>query len=277
MAFKSARSKSAQQQKEAKPGKQVAKKKAGGALANWKEELRGAAKEESDRTPAGSGNKISLRKNGQFRHQGADIGEEIVVVVLDHVFTKTWYDRDFDEDNPSPPACYAVSATGKDMAPVDTSPIKQNEICENCWANEWKSDKRGRAKACKDRHVLAVAFVDDLDEDKFDVAFVTVPVTSGAAWRKYVKSLTNSEMPSWAVKTRMTMDPDAENQTLVFSLEGEVEEQFLTACRDGHRAARATLMEKPDFTGFKPAAGAKGAKTSKKSAGGGQQRSRMSR
>ena len=194
-------------------GKQVAKKKSGSKeLANWKKELAEAAKEEGDRTPSGAGNKISLRKNGQFRHQGADIGQEIVVVVLDHIFTNTYYDRDFDEENPSPPACYAASVSGKDMAPVDSSPAKQHETCEGCWANEWKSDKRGRTRACKNRHVLAVAMKDDLDEDKFEVSFLTVPVTSGAAWRKYVKSLVGSEMPSWAIYTRMTMDPDAENR-----------------------------------------------------------------
>lgn len=256
-------------------GKQVAKKKKVGLPADWKKELAEAAREEDARVPVGSGNKISLRKNGQFRHQGADIGEELVVVVLDHVLTKTWYDRDFDEDNPSPPACYAVSVTGKDMAPVDQSPRKQNEICDKCWANEWKSDKRGRAKACKDRHVLAVVMAEDLDEDKFDVSFITVPVTSGAAWRKHVKALTGSELPSWAVYTRITMDPDAENQTLVFSLEGEVEEKYLSAVRDGFKASRKTLLEVPDMSGYKPPPGAKGAKASKKTAGKASGRSRM--
>lgn len=246
------------------PGKAVAKKKAAGLPANWKKELAEAARQEGDRTPAGSGNKISLRKNGQFRHQGADIGEEITVVVLDHVFTNTYYDRDFDEDNPSPPACYAVSVSGKDMAPVEASPGRQHPICEGCWANEWKSDKRGRARACKNRHVLAVVMADALDEDKPEVSFVVVPVTSGAAWRKYVKSLTGSEMPSWAVITRMTMDPDAENQTLVFSLEGEVDEKLLTGCRSGHTTSRKTLLEIPDLSGYKAPPGAKGAKTSKK-------------
>jgi len=66
----------------------------------------------------------------------------------------------------------------------------------------------------------------------------------------------------------MKMDPDAENQTLMFDLDGQVPDKLLSRCRDGHKAGRKLLMEKPDFSSFKPAKGAKAAKSSKKSSGG---------
>lgn len=246
--------------------KAVAKKKST-EVANWKKELADMAKEERERVPVGSGNRIQLTKRQQFRQQGADIGSEIEVVIVGHVYNNTFYDRPFDEANPTPPACFAQSVSGKNMAPLDESPKKQAEICEDCWANQWKSDKRGKGKACGNKHLTAVVMAEDLDEDQPEVYFLTVPVTSGATFRKYVAGLNDNDMPSWAVVTNISFDDGADYQKIKFALSEEVNEDRLALCKKLSQESVKRLMEKPDFSGYVAPAGGKAAK---------QKRSRLS-
>ena len=104
-----------------KKTKSVAKRKST-LPADWKKQLLADAAEESERTPAGVGNKIILKRNGQFSFQGADLGGSITCVIVDHVVVKKYFDTDYDEDNPSPPACFALKANEKNIAPHPDSP-----------------------------------------------------------------------------------------------------------------------------------------------------------
>lgn len=257
----------------AKPSKSkaVAKKKSGGALVNWKNELKGLAKEESDRTPTGAGNNLSI-KGSKFRHQGADLGDEIQVIIVDRSFTNRYFDKPFDEDNPSPPACVAMSATGRNMAPFDDSPAKQSEICEDCWANQWKSAERGKGKACANRQDLALLIVDNGVDEEGEFVFLGVPVTSTPNLNKYIKKLTDGqEVPPWAVVTKIEFDTDSDYEKLNFSFVDNVDEQFLGRIRDRIKEARAQLLEKPDFSGYEAPKGGKKAKGADR---GGKERDR---
>jgi len=240
--------------------KAVAKSKVG-LPANWKEQLREDAAEEAERTPAGTGNRISLKRNGQFSFQGADIGDSIDCIIVDHVAMKTYYDEDYDEDNPVPPACFALKPSAKNIAPHPDSPDVQAETCAECWANEWGSG-RGRGKKCSDKNRLAILHVDALDE----LVMLEVPVTSGAAFNKYVTGLTKAaELPSYAVVSRLTMDDHADYQKLIFEMVDEVTEEQLGAAMNLRKAAREMCMEPFDTTGREEAKG-RGKKKAKKKA-----------
>lgn len=229
--------------------------------ANWKEQLREDAAEESERTPMGTGNRLTLKRNGQFSFQGADIGESIECVIVDHVVVKQYFDTDYDEDNPSPPACFALKPNSKNIAPHDNSPDRQAETCEECWANEWASG-RGRGKACSDKNRAALLHVDDLNGD---LILVEVPVTSGAAFNKYVTGLTKAaELPSYAVITELTMDEHADYQKLIFELIEEVPEKMLGAVMAKRDLAREMLMEPYDTTGYDSGSKKKKKKKAKK-------------
>lgn len=261
-------------------GKSVAKKAAGGkSLMAWQERLKKRATAESERTQAGAGNKISLRKNLQFRYQGADIGKEIKGVIIGHIYVNRWFEGDYDEDKITAPTCQAMSTTGKDMAPLDNSPAKQDQICADCWAHQWKSDKREKGRACKNQHDLKFIFEDDLANiADAELAGLTVPVTSGAAFRKYVKKLTDSnETPSFAVITKITMDPDAENQKLVFEMEEMLTEEQYDEIEPRADESMKTLMERPDFSAYVPSKGKSAAKPGAKKKSGSVKKSRMSR
>jgi hypothetical protein len=225
---------------------------------DWREQLRKDAQEESERTPAGSGNRISLKRNGKFAFQGAELGSSIQCVIVDHIIAKTWYDRPFDEDDPSPPACFALKPDPKNIAPHASSPLRQAEVCEDCWANEWASSTRGKGKACSDKHRLALLHADDLDGD---LIYLEVPVTSGAAFKKYITGVTKAaDLPCYAVLTEISMDDHADWQTLNFELIGEVSENDLAAPFSKRKQAREMLMTPYDVTGFVPAEGKKGGK-----------------
>lgn len=253
----------------ANAGKAVQKKAGGREVAAWEEELKRKAAEESDRTPVGAGNQISVRKNGEFRHQGADVGNEIQVIVVDHVFMNQYFDSPFDEDNPSPPACYAVSAKDKNMAPVDGSPVKQSPGCDGCWANEWKSDDRGRGKACGNKKRLAVVFADDVEGE---LSFLTVAVTSAPNFNKYVKKLNDaSGLPVSAVVTKVGFDDSEDYQKLTFVTEDRLDRETYNAIQARVPEARAALMAPPDFSGYSPPKG-RGSKAARPAAKGGAQR-----
>ena len=238
------------------PGKSVATR--GNTLpANWKEQLRQDAAEESERTPVGTGNRITLKRNGQFSFQNADLGDAIDVIIVDHVVAKLYFDQDYDEDNPVPPACFALKPNANNIAPHPDAPDPQAEVCVDCWANEWASG-RGRGKACSDKNRLAVLSAEDPDGD---LMYLEVPVTSGAAFNKYIKGLTKAaELPCYAVITRLEMDDHADYQKLIFTLVDEVPEDQLGGPFNKREEAREMIMEPYDTTGREEQTGKKATK-----------------
>jgi hypothetical protein len=232
-----------------KTGKAVARRKST-SVSNWRSELAKRAKEERQQQPAGTGNTISLRRNGQFRYQGSDIGSELDVVIAGHVFVNKWYDSDYDEDNIMPPACFALGTVLDTMAPADTSPDKQNEVCDGCWANEWASG-RNRGKACANKYRLAVVHADTL-EDGADMVFVEIPPTSLSEFDSYVDRLTGArEVPTWAVVTKMYFDEDADYQHIKFEFVEEISDAMLGTCAQLNDVAIDKLVEPFDVSGYK--------------------------
>lgn len=273
-----ARKKKKASKKKTSRSKSVAKAKSN-LPTNWRDQLREDAEEESERTPTGSGNRITLKRNGQFSYQGADLGDTIDLVVVDHVVSKLYFDTDYDEDNPSPPACFALKPNAKNIAPHEDAPDAQAETCEECWANEWASG-RGRGKACSDKNRLACLHVDDLEGE---LILLEVPVTSGAAFNKYIKGLTKAaELPCYAVITRLEMDEHADYQKLIFTYIEDIPEKLLGGPFNKRKEAREMLMEPYDTSGYEAESGKRAKKkkgkkkTKKKAAKKTRRRSRVS-
>lgn len=220
--------------------------------ANWRDQLRDDAEEEAERTPTGSGNRITLKRSGQFSYQGADLGDSIDIVIVDHVVSKLYFDTDYDEDNPSPPACFALKPNAKNIAPHEGAPDPQAEACEDCWANDWASG-RGRGKACSDKNRLACLHVDDLEGE---LILLEVPVTSGAGFNKYIKGLTKAaELPCYAVITRLEMDEHADYQKLLFTYIEDVSQDTLGGPFNKRKEAREMLLEPYDVSGYEAESG----------------------
>ena len=67
------------------------------------------------------GNVIGIRAS-RFTYKTENIGDVLDIIVLDFINQHSWFDSDFDPDNPLPPACFAQSASGDEMQPHPTSP-----------------------------------------------------------------------------------------------------------------------------------------------------------
>lgn len=226
--------------------------------ANWDEQLREMATQEADRTPAGTGDTIQLKKNGQFMFQGASLGDSIDVVIVDHVFVKKFFDTDYDESNPSPPACFAIAVKEKELDPHESVPARQSKTCAECWANEFASSDKGsgRGKACADRRRLAILDAQGLDGDMIKLE---IPVTSRANFNKYITQVTKAAgVPSFAVVTRITMDPDADYQTLMFEFVEKLPAKLAVGVSHRIKEAHDLLMTPYDVSGYqKPGKGGK--------------------
>ena len=245
------------------PGKAVATRKTT-AVANWRDELAKRAQAESEHIPAGTGNTISLGRNGQFKFQGGDLGDEMDIVIVAHIFTNKYFDTPYDADNPTPPACFAIGTVQENLAPHDSSPDKQAEACADCWANEWATGV-GRGKACGNRYRLAIVHADVLASTQ-DIVFMEVPPTSLAEFNKYVNKLNKAaEVPSWAVVTKVYFDEHKDQQALKFELVEMVSDDLLGDCMALNEVGLKELMTPPDVSGYKKPTGRK--KAAKKKAG----------
>lgn len=180
---------------------------------SWKDRMKQMAEQATEREPlTGGGQWLSIR-NGDF-HFGDDVlGDTITVVVLDFSFDNAYYGgRPYDPDVPDSPDCFAVSFNEEEQAPHEDSPEPQAETCEECWANQWKSDERGKGKACRNARRLAVVAVDPesdyLVADDSELAFLRLPPTSIKFWKSYVAKLSRvTGLPPVGVVTELTLEP----------------------------------------------------------------------
>lgn len=173
---------------------------------------------ESGRLPAGVGNKLSI-KGGSFTYRGADLGETIDVVVLGFVFRNEFYGDAYDPENPSIPACYAISADRDGMAPHEDAPEPQHEECDSCELNQFGTAERGRGKACKNIRFLAIISASDLDNSPTDIEIVllSVPPSSIGAFDKHVKGVNKVlKRPVNGVITRLSFDEGEDFVALKF-------------------------------------------------------------
>jgi hypothetical protein len=119
--------------------------------AEWQDKMAVYAKQgvEAERT---TGNMFSSR-NGMLAFGGVAVpNNRMQVVVLAAMHERVYYDRPYQADTPTSPACYAFSFTGEAMTPHEEVENPINPTCDGCKYDEWKSDPvRGRGKACKEQ------------------------------------------------------------------------------------------------------------------------------
>lgn len=260
-------SKKSSKKKSAKRSKAVAKKSSTGtALVSYREQLAALAEQESDRALSIGGGTNSIRlSKGKFRYRGEDLGETLDFVCVDFVKCRNYFDEEYDEDNPTPPACFALSPSGKNMVPHGTSPKKQGDDCDGCWANEFETDRRGRGKACRESYLLGTVHPDELEAlaegGDVEVAYLRVPPTSLAAWDSFmVKRNKVFKLPALAFIVQASFDEDVDYQKLEFEELGRVGEDYLPALIELRETVHEVLMTPPDVSNY----GKKKKKTSKK-------------
>lgn len=122
--------------------------KPSGAVVPFMERLKRAA--QADRTQVAkvgvsNGTQLSFR-GGVISKDGKSLGNTLPVIILRQQFERAYYAEDFDASKTTPPTCYSYD--GEVPHPEAAEP--QAITCDGCEWAEWKSDKRGKGKACKE-------------------------------------------------------------------------------------------------------------------------------
>jgi len=174
--------------------------------ADWERQMAADAKEEyQEESKVSGGSIVTLStKDKRFSLGDDDLGNEIDVVVADSAFEHAYYDRPYDEDNPSPPACFAIGKVEKDLVPHPDSPVPQHENCKDCPWNEFESAAVGKGKACKNKRRLALFAHGDDGLSTEQMVILPIAPTGLKNYAIYAKGV-NAKLkrPTYAVVTTM--------------------------------------------------------------------------
>ncbi len=208
--------------------KKAAKKKAvakrsSTAIANVQERMRQIA-ENQNVAEGGEGNFISTN-NSEFTYRGTDMGTELSVIILAFAHDYTYYDRKYDPDNPTPPACFAVDdVKPRDLVCHSDSPVPQSDDCDSCELNQFGSDG-GKGKVCRNHYRLAV-IPSDSDYSDAEIAYIRVAPSGYSKFSSYVRTLRNKhDIPVLGCVTNLSFMEDVDYPSVVCNLEEIIEDE----------------------------------------------------
>jgi hypothetical protein len=139
---------------------------------------------------------------------------ESVIVSANPQLSKTYYAGEYQPGDDKEPDCSADNGTVPDSHIVN----KQSPTCATCQQNQWGSKiskTTGKdVKACSDTKRLALLPAADL---KFEALGLSIPPASLGDWGKYVKALSERNIPVNAIVTNITFDATASYPKLLFS------------------------------------------------------------
>jgi hypothetical protein len=222
---------------------------------DWEEELAKEANDEAAREKARAGggmeNRISIR-NRKFSLGGELVdketkGKSFRGVIVDFAYLRTYYDTKYDEENPGPPTCFALSEDGEDMKPHKNSGEAQARACEKCPMSEPGSGG-GKRQACAARRRLGIIHIDDMEDAdavaEATVAVMEIPVMSIRNWSKFVKACKSDHArPFYAVVCKFGFDGDADYPVVTFEPDEEIDdEDVVKALQERREAVREMLM-----------------------------------
>jgi hypothetical protein len=233
------------------------KGRAVGSLAKQLEEQAEAAASMERGAPMGRNFSF---KGGQMVFDGAPVKEnEVVVIIAGAVIAKTFYEGDYDPDNPEAPVCFAFDTDPDNLAPIpeDVADL-QNDVCATCEWNQFGSADRGKGKACKDARRLAllpagtiqrngdIDLVEDPNElAKAEFGFAVLPPTSLTPYATFVRQVANTmKRPPHGIYAIMKCNPDPKNQFVIsWEVVDLVPEKTLAAVMERHDEAQKALIQ----------------------------------
>jgi hypothetical protein len=222
------------------------KKPAAGGLVSVQEMMKAQLAALANKTAPASGNSIRVTQDKQFvLPDGTKTRGPIQVVVVDFTSRNEYYDGEFDKENISPPACFAIGDNPKALIASDNSPDKQCEDCNSCPMNAFGS--RGKGKACKNTRVLAVMQPDAEKDDPLWT--LKVSPTGIKGWDSYAQSVGRQfGVPPAGVVTTVSFDDNSDYPSLKFS-EPEINENAAVAM-SRLEDAKAMLAAEPDVSQY---------------------------
>lgn len=181
-------------------------KRGGRSMVDIRKKMQDMAKQQEERLKGSEGNFISIQ-DGQFVHGDEVLPQPMPVVILDQRHVNAYYPEAYDADKRQSPICYAISNDPDELAPHEDCEDPQAETCAQCWANEYKSDDRGKGKACRNTIRIAVTPSEKMSASS-EVALMSIPPTSLKIYRGYVKRYNNvTGLPSMGYATELSTEP----------------------------------------------------------------------
>lgn len=160
-----------------------------------------------------------------------------VVIVNAGALSRTYYEGEYDSDNPTPPACWSPDNKKPD-AEVENP---QAKTCESCPQNV-KGSGKNESRACRFNQRIAVLLEGDLDT----VYQLQLPATSifgkdkkGMGMQQYVAFLKSKGAPSIGVITKMYFDEDSAVPKLFFKPERPLKEEELKQALEARESPQA--------------------------------------
>lgn len=140
----------------------------------------------SERIAPAAGSAIRVTQDKKFKFpDGTETPGPFRAVIVDFVTTRDYYEGNYDPNNISPPACFAISASNKDMVPSPNSPNPQAKTCATCPQNVFGS--AGNGKACKESRKLALLPPDAAADEPIQT--LKISPTALKSYDGYVASL----------------------------------------------------------------------------------------
>lgn len=230
------------------------------AIVNYDEEFAAAAASAAAMEANAGGGQFFGTRGGILTWDKNPVeGNQMAVIIADHLLTNVFYEGSFDPDNPQNPKCFALGKVEADMKPhltVFQAEQEEHETCAGCSRNEWGSADKGKGKACKNSRrlsLLSAGQVDrdgrlkklvDLEELKVQpFGYLNLPVTSIKGWAAYVKQLAATiGYPPHGVVTLIKVVPDPKSQfKITFSALSKLESAYLPIMSARHKEAEKTI------------------------------------
>jgi len=239
------------------PRKKAPAKKTGTKIANWEDRLAERAAK-VDATEQGQGGNFISTKGGDFSYKSDVLPQPLPVVIVDYAFVNTYYDGVFDENNPRPPACFAIARADVGvediLAPHPDAPDPQSEFCKDCDMNAWGTDMKGVGKACKNQRRLALLPADDLEsvDEGTELAYMSVPPGSLKFFSGYVKRISKVlKRPPEGVITDLSTEPLSGGHSIQFNLNDDmpsVPDDKMGIIFELQDLCQEELLSPPDFS-----------------------------
>lgn len=209
------------------------------------DKLRAQAEAMKGRIGSVSGISISTKGKKFAFPDGTKTGDPVELVIVDFMSVNSFYDTDYDEKNPSPPACFAIGEDPNNLVPSNNSPAKQCDTCKGCPMNEFGS--KGEGKACSNTRLLAVLPPDATDETP--IWTLRVSATGLKGFDGFVRAVSSSfQLPPVGVVATVSFDDDKAYPLLRFSDPKPNDNLAVHYARMDE--ARKILESEPDVSGY---------------------------
>lgn len=157
----------------------------------------------------GGGDYASLSfRGGELKLGDQPMGHEGEFIILGFIPAREYYDRPYNENDKSPPACYSFDGE----APHENVKSPCSSACETCPMNEWGSSGQSNAKACKEGARLALIKSDVTDYASAQVYTARVSTLNSKHVKDYADALDGKGTSMPQVVTRLTCVADGRTQ-----------------------------------------------------------------